>query len=142
MHCFEQCQSAERCSRGLWEEPPEAWNSLGTRMRSMQQQMRRISWAASLLPADNYVAPISGGSWGMAWKFCMSKRKNLDLKGGRGLGMPLDPSMPPSPCQVQGFSLLLSARSAMWSMPVVLTETESENDSVNQNYVAKMTLQK
>ena len=26
----------------------------------------------------------------------------------------------------------------MWSMPVVLTETENENDSVNQNYVAKM----
>ena len=37
---------------------------------------------------------------------------------------------------------LLSARTAMWSMPVVLTETENENDSVNQNYVAKMTLQK
>ena len=30
----------------------------------------------------------------------------------------------------------------MWSMPVVLTETENENDSVNQNYVAKITLQK
>ena len=29
----------------------------------------------------------------------------------------------------------------MWSMPVVLTETENENDSANQNYVAKMTLQ-
>ena len=38
--------------------------------------------------------------------------------------------------------LLLSARTAMWSMPVVLTETENENDSANQNYVAKMTLQK
>ena len=38
--------------------------------------------------------------------------------------------------------LLLSARSAMWSMPVVLTETENENDSANQSYVAKMTLQK
>ena len=38
--------------------------------------------------------------------------------------------------------LLLSARTAMWSMPVVLTETENENDSTNQNYVAKMTLQK
>ena len=37
---------------------------------------------------------------------------------------------------------LLSARTAMWSMPVVLTETENENDSANQNYVAKMTLQK
>ena len=30
----------------------------------------------------------------------------------------------------------------MWSMAVVLTETENENDSANQNYVAKMTLQK
>ena len=30
----------------------------------------------------------------------------------------------------------------MWSMPVVLTETENENDSVDQNDVAKMTLQK
>ena len=39
-------------------------------------------------------------------------------------------------------AFLLSARTAMWSMPVVLTETENENDSVNQNYVAKMTLQK
>ena len=29
----------------------------------------------------------------------------------------------------------------MWSMPVVLTETENENDSANQNYVAKMKLQ-
>ena len=37
---------------------------------------------------------------------------------------------------------LLSARTAMWSMPVVLTETENENDSVNQNYIAKMKLQK
>ena len=27
----------------------------------------------------------------------------------------------------------------MWSMPVVLTETENENDSANKNYVAKMT---
>ena len=26
---------------------------------------------------------------------------------------------------------LLSARTAMWSMPVVLTETENENDSAN-----------
>ena len=30
----------------------------------------------------------------------------------------------------------------MWSMPVILTETENENDSANQNDVAKMTLQK
>ena len=37
--------------------------------------------------------------------------------------------------------LLLSARTAMWSIPVVLTETENENDSVNQNYIAKMTLE-
>ena len=40
------------------------------------------------------------------------------------------------------FLLLLSARTAMWSMPVVLTEMENENDSVNQNDGAKMTLQK
>ena len=32
--------------------------------------------------------------------------------------------------------LLLSARTAMWFMPVVLTETENENDSANQNYIA------
>ena len=37
---------------------------------------------------------------------------------------------------------LLSAKTAMWSMPVVLTETENENDPANQNDVAKMTLQK
>ena len=30
----------------------------------------------------------------------------------------------------------------MWSMPVVLTETENENASVNQNDIAKMMLQK
>ena len=30
----------------------------------------------------------------------------------------------------------------MWPMPVVLTKTDNENDSVNQNYVAKMMLQK
>ena len=30
----------------------------------------------------------------------------------------------------------------MWSMPVVLTEWENENDSANQNDAAKMTLQK
>ena len=30
----------------------------------------------------------------------------------------------------------------MWSMPVVLTKTENENDSENQNDVAKMILQK
>ena len=29
----------------------------------------------------------------------------------------------------------------MWSMPVVLTETENENDCANQNDAAKMTLQ-
>ena len=34
---------------------------------------------------------------------------------------------------------LLSARTAVWSAPVVLTETENENDSANQNDVAKMT---
>ena len=37
---------------------------------------------------------------------------------------------------------LLSARTAMWSMPVDLTETEKENDSANQNDIAKMMLQK
>ena len=36
--------------------------------------------------------------------------------------------------------LFLSARTAMWSMPVVVTEWNNENDSANQNYVAKMTL--
>ena len=35
---------------------------------------------------------------------------------------------------------LLSARTTMWSMPVVLTETENEYDSANQNDVAKMML--
>ena len=30
------------------------------------------------------------------------------------------------------FTLLLSARTAMWSMPVVLTKWENENDSQNQ----------
>ena len=30
----------------------------------------------------------------------------------------------------------------MWSMPVVLTETENETDSANQNYIAKMMSQK
>ena len=30
----------------------------------------------------------------------------------------------------------------MWSMPVDLTEMENENDSANQNDIAKMTLQK
>ena len=38
--------------------------------------------------------------------------------------------------------LLLSARTTTWSMPVVLTETENENDFANQNDVAKMMLQK
>ena len=30
----------------------------------------------------------------------------------------------------------------MWSMPVILTETENENGSANQNYAAKVMLQK
>ena len=30
----------------------------------------------------------------------------------------------------------------MWSMPLVLTEWENENDSANQNDIAKMTSQK
>ena len=29
----------------------------------------------------------------------------------------------------------------MWSIPVVLTETENENDSANQNDAVKMTLE-
>ena len=33
--------------------------------------------------------------------------------------------------------LLLSARTVMWSIPVVLTETENENNSAIQNDVAK-----
>ena len=58
---------------------------------------------------------------------------------------------PPLFCEIMGKRVqewmrhkifLLSARTAVWSMPVVLTETENENDSANQNYVAKMTLQK
>ena len=44
--------------------------------------------------------------------------------------------------EMSAFNFLLSARTAMWSMPVLLTERENENDSTNQNYVAKMTLQK
>ena len=43
-----------RRSRGLWEES-ESGTVLGTTLRSMQQPMRRISWAASLclpLPVD------------------------------------------------------------------------------------------
>ena len=39
------------------------------------------------------------------------------------------------------FDFLLSARTALWSVPVVLTVTENENDSANQNDVAIMTLQ-
>ena len=35
------------------------------------------------------------------------------------------------------YTFLLSARTAMLSMPVVLTEMENENDSVNQKDVAK-----
>ena len=37
---------------------------------------------------------------------------------------------------------LLSVRTVMRSMPVVLIERENENDSANQNDVAKMMLQK
>ena len=45
----------DRRSRGLQEEL-ESGTVLGTTLRSMQQPMRRISWAASLclpLPVDN-----------------------------------------------------------------------------------------
>ena len=53
------------------------------------------------------------------------------------------PASPPAPYSLDWvLCLLLSARRAMWSMPVVLTETENENDSANQNDVAKMMLQK
>ena len=50
MHRFEQCQSTE----SIWEEP-ERGTFFGTTLRSMQQPMRQISWAASLclpLPVD------------------------------------------------------------------------------------------
>ena len=40
---------------------------------------------------------------------------------------------------LEWLKLLLPERTATWSMPVVLTETENENDSANQNDVAKMT---
>ena len=47
----------DRQSRGLREEP-ESGTVLGTTLRSMQQPMRRISWATSLclpIPVDNYL---------------------------------------------------------------------------------------
>ena len=53
----------------------------------------------------------------------------------------LNPLKPWVLCETKDH-LLLSARTAMWSMPVVWTEMENENDSANQNYVAKKTLQK
>ena len=43
MHHFEQCQSTE----SIWEEP-ECGTFFGTNLRSTQQPMRWISWAASL----------------------------------------------------------------------------------------------
>ena len=51
MHRFEWCQSTE----SIWEEP-EHGTFFRTTLRSMQQPMRWISWAASLglpLPVDN-----------------------------------------------------------------------------------------
>ena len=51
MHRFERCQSAE----SIWEEP-EPGTFFRTTLRSTQQLMRWISWAASLcllLPVDN-----------------------------------------------------------------------------------------
>ena len=51
MHRFERCQSTE----SIWEEP-ERGTFFRTTLRSTQQPMRRISWAASLclpLPVDN-----------------------------------------------------------------------------------------
>ena len=47
MHRFERCQSTE----SIWEEP-ERGTFFGTTLRSTQQPMRRISWAASLSPAS------------------------------------------------------------------------------------------
>ena len=47
----------DRQLRGIREEP-EGGTVLGTTLRSMQQPMRRISWAASLclpLSVDNYL---------------------------------------------------------------------------------------
>ena len=52
MHRFERCQS----TKSIWEEP-ERGTFFGTTLRSTQQPMRWISWAASLclpLPVDNY----------------------------------------------------------------------------------------
>ena len=52
MHRFERCQSTE----SIWEEP-ERGTFFGTTLRSTQQPMRQISWAASLclpLPVDKY----------------------------------------------------------------------------------------
>ena len=52
MHRFERCQSTE----SIWEEPKRG-TFFRTTLRSTQQPMRRISWAASLclpLPVDNY----------------------------------------------------------------------------------------
>ena len=52
MHRFKRCQS----TKSIWEEP-ERGTFFGTTLRSMQQPMRWISWAASLclpLPVDNY----------------------------------------------------------------------------------------
>ena len=51
MHRFERCQSTE----SIWEEP-ERGTFFRTTLRSTQQPMRQISWAASLclpLPVDN-----------------------------------------------------------------------------------------
>ena len=51
MHRVERCQSTE----SIWEEP-ERGTFFRTTLRSTQQPMRQISWAASLclpLPVDN-----------------------------------------------------------------------------------------
>ena len=56
MHRFERCQSTE----SIWEEP-ERGTFFGTTLRSTQQPMRRISWAASLclpLPVDKNQAVL------------------------------------------------------------------------------------
>ena len=79
------------------------------------------------------------GDWLYFSTFVNNLRNVLLLFHGSSLWEPVAPT-PNSECPAQ--NLLLSARTAMWSMPVVLTETENENDSANQNDIAKITLQK
>ena len=62
MHCFERCQS----TKSIWEEP-ERGTFFRTTLRSTQQPMRPISWAASLclpLPVDKNDLTIMNGFGG------------------------------------------------------------------------------